>query len=68
MPVPDPHRNPTADRAIPWDWAGNAPRYTDELMAHGGWKAMVTAHAWHAAADDGTAPERKGTTSCPTIV
>lgn len=58
MPVPDPHRSPTADRAMAWDWADNAPGYTDELISHGGWQAMATAHAWHAGSDDGP-PERK---------
>lgn len=59
MPVPEPHRSPTADRDLEWDWGSNAPQYTDELIEHGGWEAMVTAHAWHAASDDDGPPERK---------
>lgn len=27
-----------------WDWSSNAPSYTDGLISHGGWEAMVTAH------------------------
>lgn len=58
MPVPDAHRSPTADPELAWDWSSNAPAYTDELIRHGGWEAMVTAHGWHADADGG-APGRK---------
>lgn len=58
MPVPDPHRSPTADRDLAWDWGSNRAQYTNELIEHGGWEAMVTAHAWHAAGENG-APQRK---------
>lgn len=63
MPVPEPHRSPKADANLPWDWSDHAPRYTDELIDHGGWEAMVTAHAWHAAAGD--PPTRKGDFKLP---
>lgn len=58
MPVPAPHRSPKADRELAWDWSDDAPRYTDELITHGGWEAMVKAHAWHAAGAEDP-PERK---------
>lgn len=58
MAVPAPHRSPTADHGIVWDWSDHAPRYTDELIAHGGWDAMARAHAWYDGSEDDP-PTRK---------
>lgn len=63
MPVPKPHRSPKADAGLAWDWSDNAPRYTDELIDHGGWDAMVTAHAWYAPSGD--PPTRKSDFKLP---
>ena len=63
MPVPEPHRSPTADPDTAWDWSSQKPRYTDELIDHGGWDAMLLAHAWHEAADG--PPQRKNAYKLP---
>ncbi|HZD16900.1 MAG TPA: hypothetical protein VE669_02040 [Actinomycetota bacterium] len=45
--VPEPHSSPTARKDRTWDWSGSAEAdKTDALIDHGGWDAMVTAHAW----------------------
>lgn len=64
MPAPQPHRSPTADEDLSWDWSNNGARYTDELIDHGGWDAMATAHAWHEPGEDGP-PERKNAYKLP---
>lgn len=58
MAVPEPHESPTADRDLDWDWGEEGAEYTDDLLDHDGWEAMVTAHAWY---DDseGEPPEKK---------
>lgn len=63
MPVPEPHRSPTADPDLEWDWSSNQASYTDELIEHGGWNAMVLAHAWHEDADG--PPSRKNAYKLP---
>lgn len=30
-----------------WDWSTSGTEYTNDLLDHGGWEAMATAHAWY---------------------
>lgn len=57
MTVPEPHRSPKADPELEWDWSDHKPRYTDEILASGGWPSMARAHAWYEGSDG--PPERK---------
>jgi hypothetical protein len=43
--TPTTHRSPTAPRDRSWDWSGT--NKLDEILEHGGWEAVATAHAWH---------------------
>lgn len=63
MPVPEPHRSPKADRELGWDWGANRARYTDEIIASGGWASMARAHAWYE--DDGSPSRRKNAYKLP---
>jgi hypothetical protein len=62
--VPPPHRSPKAPPDVPWDWAANSVRYTNELLAHGGWHAMALAHTWYEDSDRGP-PRRKSAYKLP---
>lgn len=50
--MPPPHHSPTADADLPWDWSANSAGYTDDLLEHRGWEAMVLAHAWNDGSGD----------------
>lgn len=63
MPVPESHRSPRASPELGWDWSENRARYTDQILASGGWDSMVRAHAWYES--DGTPPHRKNAYKLP---
>ena len=46
--VPEPRRSPKAPEGREWSWHGTDEKTkTDALIDHGGWNAMVEAHAWY---------------------
>jgi len=46
--VPESHHSPKAPEDREWSWHGTAEKSkTDALIEHGGWHAMVEAHAWY---------------------
>lgn len=45
MTSPDPHASPTAARDRDWKWDGTDK--LDRIIDHGGWDAVVNAHAWY---------------------
>ena len=63
--VPEPHRSPGAPRDLRWDWSGSDA--FDELLEHGGWDAVVKAHAWIDPQEDPEhdPPQEKGAYKLP---
>ncbi len=59
MTVPKPHSSPTAPRDRDWTWDGTDK--LDDIIEHGGWDAVATAHAWYddSADDDNDPPQLK---------
>jgi hypothetical protein len=50
--VPAAHRSPKAPRDRAWDWGEDVSGNLDDLLAHGSWHAVATAHAWYDPAED----------------
>lgn len=62
--VAAPHRSPTAPKERDWDWSGTDK--FDEILGHGGWKAVANAHAWYdPKADANDPPQEKGAYKLP---
>lgn len=55
--VPEPHASPTAPKDRSWDWRESEK--TNALIDHGGWDAMVSAHAWYDPEADEHDPPRE---------